>query len=239
MKYLLVVGFSCDVHRREPCARIFIGDKLIDEFYIQHYQNTVETATATATAYDNHVLKPIILSKLLHDIKIKKFPPLRFYEVEMDTTLDRVELRIEIKNSDSNYVNGFMSTSTLIQLQVCHFFPLDEKLLSILVKIRNKNFINKNYAWYHCNKNIIFNLIDNGMRWYGKDQQFNQQFNENLYKNKFNIGGSGHFTCDLVKKYGIFISKLAQSYRYALFGIPNINYFLNKYKQHENQRNTS
>ena len=34
MKYLLVVGFACDIYRQEPRARIFIRDKLIDEFYI-------------------------------------------------------------------------------------------------------------------------------------------------------------------------------------------------------------
>ena len=33
MKYLLVVGFHCDVYRREPRARLFFNDKLIDERY--------------------------------------------------------------------------------------------------------------------------------------------------------------------------------------------------------------
>ena len=36
MRYLLVVGFACDVYRREPRARIFVGDKLIDEFLVSH-----------------------------------------------------------------------------------------------------------------------------------------------------------------------------------------------------------
>ena len=35
MKYLLVVGFHCDVYRREPRARLFFNDKLIDEFNIK------------------------------------------------------------------------------------------------------------------------------------------------------------------------------------------------------------
>ena len=40
MKYLLVVGFSCDVYRREPRARIFVGDRLVDEFCIKHNVNS-------------------------------------------------------------------------------------------------------------------------------------------------------------------------------------------------------
>ena len=37
MRYLLVVGFNCKVYRREPQARLFFNEKLIDEFNIKHY----------------------------------------------------------------------------------------------------------------------------------------------------------------------------------------------------------
>ena len=57
----------------------------------------------------------------------------------------------------------------------------------------------------------------------------------------FNIGGSGNFYCELIKKYRILLEKLkCPEYAY----IYNLNYLVNKvlydkYEQHANQRNTN
>jgi len=233
MKYLLVVGFACNVYKKEPRARIFFGDKLIDEFYIEHHKDTLTIAKKKFFQKIN-ILQPYSTIELVNNVQIKNFIPLRFYEIKVDQTKSQEELRIEIKNNDSNYNNGFMTNSTLIQLQVCHFFPLDKKLLSRLVKIRNKNVISKSYAWFRSDKNTIFKLNENGIEWRGENTQV---FN---YKNNmYNIGGNGYFYCKLVKKYGIFISKLYKSYRYNLFRTYIIDYFINKYEQYENQRNSN
>ena len=229
MKYLLVVGFACDVYRQKPRARIFVGGRLLDEFYISHHKDTLNPAVR-AFLQNRHVLQPFSITEFVN-MEIKNFPPLRFYEIEEDKTLDQMELRIEIKNSDSNYNNGFITNSTLLKLQVCFFFPLDRRLLSRLIKIRKKNFINKNYAWYKNNKNIIFELINNGIAWKGENTQM---FNSRIIKH-WSIGGNGYFYCKLVKKYGIFISKLSKSYRYILLNNIKTEYFINKYKQHANQ----
>jgi hypothetical protein len=237
MKYLLVVGFACDVHKKEPRARIFFGDKLIDEFNIEHHKDTL-TIAKTNFFQKINILQPYSTIELVNNVQIKNFIPLRFYEIKVDKTKSQEELRIEIKNNDSNYNNGFMTNSTLIQLQVCHFFPLDKKLLSRLVKIRNKNMISKSYAWFRSNKNTIFKLNENGIEWRGENTQvFN--YKNNMDYGMYNIGGNGYFYCKLVKKYGIFISKLYKSYRYNLFRTYIIDYFINKYEQYENQRNSN
>ena len=44
MRYLLVVGFACEIYRREPRARLFFNNNLIDEFYIKHHKDTHTTA---------------------------------------------------------------------------------------------------------------------------------------------------------------------------------------------------
>jgi hypothetical protein len=231
MKYLLVVGFACNIYRQEPRARIFVGDKLIDEFLIQHHIDTLTTATRN---FNRKLLQPHPRNEFLN-MQIKSLPPLRFYSLEIGTTLDRTELRIEIENIDSNNTNGFITKSTLIKLQVCFFFPLHQKLLSRLNEIKNKNRSTQNYAWYRSHKNYIFDLIINGLCWQGKNGQI---FNSNRYKlTTCQIGGDGVFTCELVKKYQILIKKTKKSNRYN-FEYRLIDYFLNKYKQHENQRNT-
>ena len=57
MKYLLVVGFACDVYRQEPRARIFVGNKLIDEFYIPHHKDTL-TPAIKKFRQDKQLLQP-------------------------------------------------------------------------------------------------------------------------------------------------------------------------------------
>jgi hypothetical protein len=230
MKYLLVLGFACNVYRREPRARIYVGDQLIDEFHISNTSDNLLMATNKFFEI-RHPLQPF-QSFTLYNLHIKNFPPLKFCELEIDKKIKHLTLRIKIDNNDSNYSNGFMTYSTLIKLTVCCCFPLDKRVLSRLKKIKNKNRIDKNYAWYRSNKNYIFDLVRNGMCWKGVNgQKF--ETNKNFLLAYHEIGGDGEFFCQLNKKYGIFISKLFQSYRYN-FRPTLIDYLLNKYKQYEN-----
>jgi len=228
MKYLLVVGFSCDVYRKEPQARIFVGDKLIDEFYISPHKDTL-TIVKKTFRQNMHVLQKFSSIEFLNT-QIKNFPPLRFYEIEIEQKHNRLKLRIDIDNSDSNSNNGFITKSSLLKLQIFYFFPLDKKILSKLSKISEKNLITKNYAWYRSFRSFIFN---NNMQWQGRNRQI---VPANFDLDEYNIGGSGYFACELVKKYGIFIHLLRQSYRF-LFNRLLVTYFFNKYQQHANQRN--
>ena len=231
MKYLLVVGFACDVYRQEPRARIFVDNKLIDEFNIQHHTDSFNSAIKNF--YSNrHILQPFLMENLL--IQSKNFPPLRFYEIEIDKQLKELELQINIDNDDSNHNNGFITKSTLLQLQFFYFFPLNKELLSILKKTLIKNKKNKNYAWTRCKKNNIFNLTENGGEWRSNNEQIFEHTNITKSLNWYNIGGSGYFHCKLIKKYGIFITQLIKSSRFN-FILPVLNYLYDKYEQHANQ----
>jgi|688.fasta_scaffold757771_1 hypothetical protein len=230
MKYLLVVGFACDVYRREPRARIFFGDKLIDEFYISHHKDTLTPAIENFQK-NLHILHPFSFIEVINN-----FPPLRFYEIGIDTTLDQTELRIEIENSDSNLTNGFINNSTLIKIQVCYFFPLHQKLLLKFHEIKNENRLTQKYAWYQVYKNQIFDLLVNGLYWQGKNGQIVESDGDLL--KRYNLGGDGVFTCQLVKKYQILMSKLKKSRIYN-FNSVLVDYYLNKYNEYANQRNTN
>jgi hypothetical protein len=232
MRYLLVVGFACKVYKKEPQARIFVGNKLIDEFYISQHDDTLET---TYQELQKQVILQPYNPNSYESLEIKFFPPLKFYEIDIDPVINKLELRIEIKNQDSDYNNGFMSRSTLIQLRVCHFFPLNQKLLSRLKVIRDKNRCRQNYAWYRRHNNTFFNLTINGMGWYGANLKTVKSNSAMFCFTK--VGGDGVFTVELYKKYKIFINKIKKSYRYKLQDI-FINYFFDKYEQHANQRNT-
>jgi hypothetical protein len=226
MKYLLVVGFACEVYKSEPCSRVFINDKLIDEFYIQHHKDQLSIDFKNFNQ-NNHILKPDVKSKI-DDIYTKNFPPLRFYEVEINQQQEKLKLRIEIDNNDSNSTNGFVTKSTLLELQFFYFFPIPinvKQLIARLLKIIKKYRFSKNFAWRYCNKKFLFDLIQNTV-WYGKNKQ-------NFPSVHHKVGGSGYFYCELRKKYGMFITNLPKSYRFGFTSF-FINYFIDKYKQYAN-----
>lgn len=233
MRYLLVVGFACEIYKHKPRARIFVGDQLIDEFNIQNHKDNLCEAKKFFFQ-SKHLLQSFSFIEL-HKIVFKNLPSLRFYEIKIDKTLDQLKIKIDIKNSDSNYNNGFMSNSTLLSLQVCYFFPLDKILLLKLNEIKNKKCLTQNYAWYRAMESRLFDLADKGMQWNGKNGQIINTSTKFLLS-ECKIGGDGIFVCNLVKKYGILVSKIAKSYRYNFFMLL-INSFLDKYQQYENQRN--
>jgi len=235
MRYLLVMGFACEVYRREPRVRIFVDDRLLDEFNISHTPcNTNEKWNELLKK--SHILHPTVQSEINNAI-ISSFPPLKFYELQADDKINDLAIRIEINNNDNNYTNGYMTRSTLISLEVCAFFPLQTKLLQQLEKIKNRRRISKNYAWYRSRKNIVFDLAINGMIWHGKNGQKNLPYINNIYY-KSRLGGDGVYVCKLTKKYGILITALARAYIHN-FNYPIMNYFIDKYEQHANQRNTN
>ena len=232
MKYLLVVGFYCNVYRKEPQARLFVGDKLIDEFNIKHCID--KDYISFEFFKDYHTLQPRN-RETSNSLLIKTMPNLQFYEIDVKKKQDLLELRIDINNNDNNYNNGFMTKSTLLQLRIFSFFPLNKKILLRLKKINYKNRLTKNYAWEGCIKNAIFDLTSNDFQWNKENGQIITNTPGNLLK-KYYIGGSGCFKCELVKKYGMFIAKLKKPYRYSLDY--SIIYFYDKYQQYANQRNT-
>ena len=232
MKYLLVVGFICNVYKQEPRARIFVGNTLIDEFQVFHHKDTF-LPFYWEFLKDKHILQPFAQYQL-NNIKNKNLPPLRLYEIEMDIALDRTTLRIEIENNDSNYSNGFMTASTLLQLRNCYFFPIDQRLLDKLVAIKNKNRLTEHYAWYRRDFNRIFELSRNGIYWKSTDLKNDTQA-AIRYNNTFSVGGNGEFICELKKKYGIFIPTFDCAYRH-IFDEIEIDFLIDKYKQNAHQR---
>ena len=232
MRYLLVVGFACEIYRKKPRARIFVDDRFIDEFNIQEHKEVFSIKRKTN-------MFPRRLQDIENQFTIieKKFPELKFYQLNIDKNKKDLKLCIDINNNDSNYNNGFLSKSTLIQLNFFYFFPLDEKILMRLIKIFRKTRYIKNFAWFYKNKQKIFDLSSHCQL--SKEDRQIIEF-KNFTCKGWNVGGSVQFTCKLVKKYGILMPTLLNSCRVYLntFDTVLINYIYNKYQQHANQRNT-
>ena len=236
MRYLLVVGFSCEVYRHEPRARIFVGNRLIDEFNIPHTPDNMWKARQELLKKKSHILQPYPWSDI-DNSNIKNFPPLKFYELEVDDEIRDLSICIDIDNHDSNHNNGFMTRSTLLKLKACTFFPLEEKLLWRLKKILGRHRFSKNCAWQYVFRNVLFDLATNGMYWKGVNgKKITTTVSSVLHGE--NIGGDGAYVCHLSKKYRILMPTLARASKHH-FSYTITKYFFDKYHQHANQRNTN
>jgi len=221
MKYLLVVGLNCNVYRKEPQVRIFVGDKLIDEFNVKHNPLTIE----------KDILQPKIKILQLKTHWGKSPPLLRFYEVDIDNHIDRTQIRLEVENNDNNYTNGFINKSTFLCFREFSLLPADPNLYQRLLHSARKRLNSVNYAWYRRNNNF-FDLTKCST-WIGNNAQTLKYKNFRLCT----IGGSGTLSCELYKKYRILIPLIHHPYQYTMDYV-FYDYIYDKYQQHANQRNT-
>jgi hypothetical protein len=150
------------------------------------------------------------------------------------------KITIKIQNSDSNYVNGFMTKSTLIHLSVFYIMPYllfkepietTQKYLNIWSKKSNSDSLKKIINYYKgvrinypINLKHFFNLIQN-----------NEKMNNDCV-----IGGDCNFEIELEKKYNIWWAKNIKNIGFFWINYIFIKDFIvelsNKYKQNENQR---
>lgn len=168
MYSLLGLSFYCKVYKKNPNIRIFFNEKFIDEYDIEPHIN--------------------------ENLK----PNLKLYKLIIPPTPLNLSISLEIKNSDSNYNNGFMTKSTLLKFHTFHLIPFNDinTLDSMSKLLYNKKDFELTY----------FNLIPY-TRW------LNQ---ENIYVENPShqyIGNSGIFTCHLLRDHNNFkpISLIEQS----------------------------
>jgi hypothetical protein len=228
MRYLLVVGFACEVYRKEPRARIYINNQLIDEFNIKHHTDT-HTDKIKEFNKKNHPLQPYDWN-LRHKIDFENYPPMQFYEVDIDKNQQHLNISIHIKNSDSNYNNGFISHSTILQLKYFTFFPYNKKFIERLIKRSRKKRISENYAWY---KNRSLFDLTTCCTWTFEKKIKTIKHNKLQSIIHYNLGEDGYFECNLKKKYQMFLPELKKPYAHTI-SADKTKDLLNKYEQHAN-----
>ena len=131
MDVILSLGFLCNIFKKAPTVRLFADDYFLDEFNLK---NTVEKSTLKSILErkDNFdFIFPKKVSNIL-DPKVQMVDPqidekveYKFYRIKNFNLKkkDKVKIKIEIYNRDSNYTNGFM------QWWVCHtYYLLQPKL---------------------------------------------------------------------------------------------------------------
>ena len=293
MKQVIFLGFYCQIYKKAPTARIYVGDVMIDEIEIPEYCPEEYMRDGQLTYQSNNDINTDVLinnSNLFfsqHELnarlyyqphKLDKFWWQKQFDVNRDSfrdicrTLDPLNrtkekiihpkffvfiiddetlkasqgmLRVEIKNSDSNYMNGFITRSTLLYLS--HFYIMPYALFRNHIEVTQryvdsfsrkansdtlqniffKSYIRKKIEW-PLNLHIFFNLI--------KSEQKTDAGN-NVF------GEDGTLEISMKKKYRIWWPKqidIPKGFFWAnwLFVKDFLVGLSDKYKQDENQRNS-
>ena len=172
--------------------------------------------------------------------KIDKNMQIKFYDIKnLHCKNESVRIKVEVKNNDSNYTNGFLSKTTLLCLSICTLIP--KELLINLVDFSKKFTISKfgkqskkyftndfQIAKFYKNRRLLF---CNSVKW-KTTEGFNGVNDSNWY------GGSGSFVINFFKKCNIFTGQNPIPVGYPVFG--NLTLFVglrDKYLKYENNRN--
>jgi len=151
-------------------------------------------------------------------------------------------LRIEIANSDSDYMNGFMSKSTLIYLS--HFYIMPYALFRSPIELTQR-YINcfSRKATADTMKNILKFYIQK-IEWpFNLQKYFNLlKLDQKTSESNNIVGGDCNLEINIEKKYRIWWPKKIPLKGFFTFNWLFIKDFVvelsDKYKQDENQRNT-
>jgi len=285
MKQVIFLGFYCQIYKKAPVARIYVGDVMIDEieipeFYTEEYIRDRQLTYLTNNNIDKSVLErnrfisqyelnPKLYHKTHHldrywwqkefDIncynfenicryldpynktKEKLFYPKIFVYIIDDEILKKSlgKIHIEIKNSDSNYMNGFMTKSTLLYLS--HFYMIPYVLF--------KNPIELTQRYIDCySRKATANTVNNILKFYihRVEWPFNLQNYFNLLtldkknnENKNIFGGDVNLEINLKKKHKIWWPEkmnITKGFFWSnwLFIKDFIVELSDKYKQNEN-----
>ena len=157
MKYLLGVGLLlAEKYKKNPTIRISLDDLFLDEFELDI--NSKQPNFVSNFRYWGGDLseEKIRFHRSHHHIKGECVLPINppytkspksifLYELDELSLIDKEKLLIDISNDDSNYTNGFMTKSTLVDPR--HIFLIPVKTL--------KYFAETSEAFYTNIRSII------------------------------------------------------------------------------------
>lgn len=287
MKQVVFLGFYCQIYKKAPTARIYVGDVMIDEIEIPEYcpeeymrdgqlsyrgDLYPDKYNIILRDYSNTELSPEMHEKIhkldnywwdkFNKHEFKKFctevdnastiknishPKIFVYVVDDDILkIAGGKISIDVDNADSDYMNGFMSKSTLIYLSHFYVTPFalfentisyTQRQLDVFGRVSTSINLKKMFRWYQNKKN--------NQRWPRNFQHYFMLCNNKTKNKKASenvVGGNVKFQIQMKKKYGIYWPSELMVKGFFWLNRFFIKDFLlplsHKYKQDENQRDS-
>ena len=141
MQYVLGVGFIAEKYRKNPKVRIFLDDLLVDEYEVENHKSLdrfLETDRLNYKFVNQEAVPPWTIVKKIKEqgetatwsrkASETTWPRhFKLYTIDDNVLQGKQHIHLEIENNDSNYTNGFMTRSTLLDLR--HIFLLPKNFL--------------------------------------------------------------------------------------------------------------
>jgi len=223
MKYFLVIGLNYQGYKEPAKITIYTGDRLLDSFDLHE-------TTLDALPKENQ-LYPEFVKKFQKDLT--QWPAPQYYKVyKVDGAEIGNNFNLKITNSYTNYTNGFMTKSAMIQFRNIALFPESmchnncEALFTALDKLsitcetadkryrNDKRFSGKPVDDQTLNTQIIpEEKLDSfkdmphatwpALRWLRIHAIKNRFVKDGLYPDEYWIGGDFDVNIQVKEKYGI------------------------------------
>ena len=153
MPYTLGISIEYYKYKHDAIMRIFADNRLIDEVSLDNHVK-LKCINLQGVPDVKHDCGPLNLSRVM-------FVPEKIFTYRIDEQYLKKKLRIEIKNDNNNYTNGFMTDYSYINFH--RIFLIPESLL-------------EESGWSRLNK------FDNRfVEWHPDIQYFPYDFNEFIY----------------------------------------------------------
>ena len=167
---ILALGFYCDIYKKSPNVRLFLNDTFIDEFDIDPF-SSLDAG----------------------------MPSIKLYQINLVDAVGTYNIKLQIKNNDSNYNNGFMTKSTLIKLYTFSLF-----------NSKNTDYVYTQLKKFSTDKSIQYSItnLKHCTTWQDVTQEHKLENAEHSM-----IGGSGTFNCTVRRS----------TFAYAPLKIDNVN----------------
>lgn len=203
MKYLLGMGFCGSVYKRIPTIQLFVGERLIDEYEptsIDGYEKYDAVFNRDWWAsHGNSSIKNIEYKDSITHLP-KNF---KLYTLDEQVLKTSSTIKLKIKNADTNYTNGFMTKSTLMNMSFIFLLPI--KIFEYYLtrqKTANEMF-NKVKHIIPSFTNIWDNILDAKFKdsWFkGYPFPFKYFWNDEIIFNSLNhsFGGNGTLKFDII-----------------------------------------
>jgi len=203
MSQVLVLGFNSFVFKQNARARIFLNNNFIDEIHIPEFINDFFLMRFKKK-------EEIVYNRILRNIKnnskeIHNFdscPTLFFYEINDAVLSKDVTIKIEIKNQDNNYSNGFMTQTTYVEFM--HLYLMPKKLIDRYLKQKKIKQKDNNEIFTRKTTPVFENLTN--------FTYFINYKNQKTHSILYTTADNGHFTTQLHKIRRRYTPNLADQY---------------------------
>jgi len=247
MDVILSLGFLCNIYKKAPTVRVYADEYFLDEFFLKNsiQKNLLKSILEHKDNFD--FIFPKKVSNIL-DPKVQMVDPqvdphveYRFYRIKNFNAKnkDKIKIKIEIYNKDSNYTNGFMTRSTMVSVPYVLLTPT--KVMRDVTTFRKKWYKKVKFEEQKQNKlkfikefykkrSRIFNCIEHRNYWFT-----DRQTNKLLYT--YFAGGDVTLERTFYKKHNLYIGD-PNTLGYVLFGhYKRFKKLSDKYLKYENLRN--